>query len=105
MSRLDISHCDGMADVRRHIDDIDSRIVRLLAERSSYVAQAARIKQNASDVHDQPRIDFIIGRVKALAQEHGAPQAVVEAAYRALIDASIAFERREFSRLREGEQA
>jgi isochorismate pyruvate lyase len=100
-----VQHCETMADVRRHIDELDTRIVALLAERSGYVAQAARIKQDAAQVHDQARIDFIVGRVKDMAAGHGAPEAVMEATYRAMIDAFIAFERQEFARLREGAQA
>lgn len=96
-----VEHCRTMADVREHIDALDERIVALIVERSGYVAQAARIKQNATDVHDQARIDFIVDRVKAMAREQGAPGAVIEAAYRAMIDAFIEFERGEFKRLRQ----
>ena len=96
-----VHHCNTMADVRRHIDALDLRIVALMAERSGYVAQAARIKQDASQVHDQARIDFIVERVRAMAKEQGAPEAVIEAAYRAMIDAFIEFERSEFKRLRQ----
>ena len=96
-----VEHCNTLADVRRHIDALDERIVALMAERSGYVAQAARIKQEAIDVHDQARIDFIVDRVQAMAKEQGAPEAVIEAAYRAMIDASIEFERGEFKRLRQ----
>ena len=95
-----VERCHTMADVREHIDALDVRIVALIAERSGYVAQAARIKQNANQVHDQARIDFIVERVTAMAAEQGAPQGVIEAAYRAMIDASIEFERVEFKRLR-----
>jgi isochorismate pyruvate lyase len=62
-----VDPCRTMADVRHHIDALDERIVALMAERSGYVAQAARIKQSADEVHDQARIDFIVGRVKAMA--------------------------------------
>ena len=96
-----IEHCQAMADVRRNIDALDQRIVALMAERSGYMTQAARIKQDPNQVHDQARIDFIVERVKAMACEQGAPEAVIEAAYRAMIDASIAFEHLEFKRLRQ----
>ena len=105
MNKPKVQHCESMADVRRHIDELDTRIVALLAERSGYVAQAARIKQDAAHVYDQGRIDFIVDRVKAMAAKQGAPEAVMEATYRAMIDAFIAFERQEFARLREGAQA
>jgi isochorismate pyruvate lyase len=97
-----VQHCDTMADVRRHIDALDDCIVALLAERSGYVAQAARIKQRADQVYDQARIDFIIERVRAQARAAGAPEAVMEATYRAMIGAFIEFERGEFTRLKEG---
>ena len=96
-----VAHCHTMADVRRHIDALDERIVALMAERSGYMTQAARIKQDEAQVHDQARIDFIVGRVTAMAAAQGAPEAVIEAAYRAMIDASIEFERGEFQRLRQ----
>ena len=96
-----VQHCTTMEDVRRHIDALDERIVALMAERSGYMTQAARIKQNADQVHDQARIDFIVERVTAMAQAQGAPEAVIEAAYRAMIDASIEFEHGEFKRLRQ----
>jgi isochorismate pyruvate lyase len=101
MSTVVVKHCQTMAEVRQHIDALDERIVALLAERSGYVAQAARIKQNASQIFDGPRIEFIIERVRAQARAAGAPEAVMEATYRAMIAAFIDFERVEFNRLRE----
>lgn len=101
MSTVKAAHCDTMDDVRRHIDALDERIVPLIAERSAYVAQAARIKQSADRVYDQARIDFIIKRVRAQARAAGTPEAIVEAAYRAMIAASIDFEHGEFARLRQ----
>lgn len=101
LTRATIEHCSSMADVRRNIDALDDRIVPLIAERSAYVAQAARIKQNAGQIVDNARIEFIIERVRAQAGKAGAPEAIVEAAYRAMIAASIDFERSEFTRLRQ----
>ncbi len=98
-------HCETMAEVRSHIDALDERITALLVERTHYMSQAARIKQDAHMVHDQARIEFIVARVRQMTTELGGQPEVVEAAYRALIDASIAFEHREFARLREGAAA
>ena len=98
-------HCETMADVRRHIDALDERITALLVERTHYMSQAARIKQDAAQVHDQARIEFIAERVRRMAAELGGQPDVLEAAYRALMDASIAFEHREFARLRGGAAA
>jgi isochorismate pyruvate lyase len=95
-----IKYCDSMADVRRHIDALDDRIVALLAERGGYVAQAARIKQRADQILDTARIEFIIDRVRTQARDAGASEAVMEATYRAMIDAFIEFEHGEFKRLK-----
>ena len=96
-----VRHCETMADVRREIDALDDAIVALIAERSAYVAQAARIKQDAGQIVDEERIEFIVARVRARAERLGAPPDVLEAAYRAMIGASIEFERTEFARLRQ----
>lgn len=97
---IPVDHCETMDDVRRHIDALDDRIVALIAERSGYVAQAARIKQSADQVYDGPRIEYIVDRVRAHARTLGAPDSVLEATYRAMIDAFIAYEGGEFARLR-----
>jgi isochorismate pyruvate lyase len=103
--QIQAQHCETMSEVRGHIDALDARIVSLLVERTGYMSQAARIKGDANKVHDQARIDFIVARVRQMAQERGGQPDVLEAAYRALIDASIAYEHQEFSRLRKGEFA
>jgi isochorismate pyruvate lyase len=98
-------YCETMTEVRSHIDALDERITALLVERTGYMTQAARIKQDVTKVHDQARIECIAARVRGMAQEWGGEPDVVEAAYRALMDASIAFEHREFARLRGGAAA
>jgi isochorismate pyruvate lyase len=103
--QIQAQHCETMTEVRSHIDALDARIVSLLVERTGYMSQAARIKGDANKVHDQARIDFIVARVRQMALERGGQPDVLEAAYRALIDASIAYEHQEFSRLRKGEFA
>jgi isochorismate pyruvate lyase len=100
MTHINVEHCETMADVRRNIDALDDRIVALIAERSGYVAQAARIKQDAAHIFDHTRIEFIVERVRAQARAAGAPEDVLEATYRAMIAAFIEFERGEFKRLR-----
>ncbi len=90
-------HCDTMVDVRTHIDALDEQIVALLAERSGYVRQAARIKNDASQIVDQPRIDAIVSRMGERMAGHGGPPAVAEATWRAMIAAFIEFEHVEFA--------
>jgi isochorismate pyruvate lyase len=97
-----VAHCTTMGEVRQHIDALDDKIVALLSERGGYVAQAARIKLRADQIVDLDRIERIVLRVRQMSLEQGAPEAVAEATYRAMIDAFIAFERGEFERLKAG---
>lgn len=99
VSPATVEHCTSMAEVRSHIDGLDTRIVALLAERTSYVAQAGRIKHNENQIVDVARIEFIVQRVREMAGQCGGSPGVTEATYRALIGASIEFERGEFARL------
>ncbi len=94
-------HCSTMPEVRAQIDALDDVLVPLLVQRISYMSQAARIKQDASHVRDEARIQAIVDRVRQQAQEEGGEPAVVEAIYRGMMEACIAFEHREFARLRE----
>jgi isochorismate pyruvate lyase len=100
-----VQHCTTMGEVRSHIDALDAQIVTLLAERSGYVAQAARIKPSADLIFDHDRIEFIVARVREMALQQGAPEAVAEATYRAMITAFITYEHGEFARLKTGSAA
>jgi isochorismate pyruvate lyase len=97
-----VAQCTTMTEVREHIDALDEKIIALLSERGGYVAQAARIKLRPDQIVDRDRIERIVLRVRQMSREQGAPEAVAEATYRAMIDAFIAFERGEFERLKAG---
>jgi isochorismate pyruvate lyase len=71
------------------------------------MTQAARIKQDAQ-VRDEERIEAIVDRVRSRAAVEGGQPDVLEAIYRSMMEAYIAFEHREFARLRapsEGSQS
>ena len=93
-------HCTTMEDVRRHIDALDDVLVPLLVTSGGYMTQAARIKNDANQVRDDERIEAIVARVRARAAQEGGQPDVIEAIYRSMMEAYIAFEHREFARLR-----
>ena len=95
---LSIRRCDTLTDVRREIDRLDQKIVRLLAERAGYVGEAARVKEKASQIVDRSRIEEVVGRAGQRAEALGADGETIARIYRAMIDAFIAFERRAFSK-------
>jgi len=95
-----VQDCTTMEDVRRAIDALDDVLVPLLVTRVGYMTQAARIKQSDAQVRDEDRIEAIVQRVRAATQAEGGPTEVLEAIYRSMMEACIAYEHREFARLR-----
>jgi isochorismate pyruvate lyase len=84
---MDIQPCESLDEVRAQIDRLDRAIVELLAERGQYVRQAARFKKTSADVHAPQRVEQVMARVRALADEFGGDADVVERVYRAMIAA------------------
>lgn len=103
MQNMDPIACSTMAQVRQCIDDLDMQIVTLFAQRSSYMTQAARIKEHPHQVRDNARVQYIVERVGKAMQAQGFPPQIAQETYQALIEQSIAFEEQEFIRLRQGE--
>ncbi|WP_019699783.1 chorismate mutase [Paracidovorax oryzae] len=91
--------CSSMAEVRERIDALDDILVPLLVERGGYMTQAARNKREASQVRDEGRIEFIVRRVRERALAEGGEPDVIEAIYRGMMEAYIAYEHREFDRM------
>jgi isochorismate pyruvate lyase len=87
-----------MGEVRIEIDALDREIVALLADRLHYIDEAARLKQRRDQVRDEARIADVLMKVQAEASRLGADPKVIAAAYRALVEASIAHEFEVFDR-------
>ncbi len=100
-----VQHCASMTEVRACIDALDDILVPLLVQRVGYMTQAARIKQDVNHVRDESRIQTIVDRVRAHAVAEGGEPAVIEAIYRDMMEVCIAYEHREFARLRTGVSA
>ena len=95
-----VPHCTSMTEVRAGVNALDDVLVPLLVQRSGYMTQAARIKHSAVQVRDEARIEAIVARVRDRTLAEGGGAAVLEAIYRSMMEACIAFEHSEFSRLR-----
>lgn len=93
--------CHSLDQVRQNIDRLDRQMVQLLAQRSGFVAQAARFKKTASEVPAPARVAQVLDKVRGLAQEFGAPPEVAAATWQAMITAFIAMEHAVHSQLSE----
>lgn len=91
--------CKDLAEVRENIDRLDRQLVPLLAERATYVEQAARFKATKAAVVDTPRIEQIVLKVRHLAIEEGMDPDLVEHIYRSMIDAFIIHEAKVYTKL------
>lgn len=81
--------CTSLDQIRSHIDQIDSQLVALIAQRGAYVQQAATFKRNLQEVAAPQRVEQVIAKVKQLALKHQADPQVIEATWRAMIGAFI----------------
>ena len=100
-----VQPCTTMTEVRRCVDALDDVLVPLLVQRTAYMTQAARIKQDKNQVRDEARIQTIVDRVRQHAVAQGGEPAVIEAIYRGMMEIFIAYEHHEFARLRAGATA
>ncbi len=90
--------CRTLGEVRTNIDRIDDEILRLMAERSRYVAQAGRFKTSAATVRDDARIRQILTRIREKAAKQGLNPDVAEATFRAMVEGFTAQEARQKGR-------
>lgn len=88
--------CNSLEEVRANIDRIDDEIIKLIAERGVYVVQASSFKKNEEGVRDTGRVEKVIVKVRAKAQEYGANPDMVEALYREMISRFVNMEMSEF---------
>lgn len=87
-----LEECDSLEQVRDHIDRLDNQIVPLLLERNHYVMQAAKLKGDVNAARVPARIEEVVQKVRAVADERGSNPDIVEAIYRAMIEINIQVE-------------
>jgi isochorismate pyruvate lyase len=84
-----------LAEIRTAIDGVDKEIVALIARRQELVRLAGAQKADEAAVRAPDRVEAVIENVRELGNQAGADADVVEAAYRAMIDAFIEMEMRQ----------
>ena len=89
--------CESIDEVRGNIDRIDEGIVKLVAERSNFVKQAANFKKDSEAVKAPRRVEAVIEKVRKLAVENNVSPDIVEVIYRKMITSFINFELEEYN--------
>ncbi len=93
--------CQTMAEVRVGVDALDRELIKVITRRQAYMAAAARIKTDRDTVHDSVRIEEVISKVKAAALDAGLSIDIAEPVWRELIARSIAYEFKQWDKIRE----
>lgn len=88
--------CSSLEEVRANIDRIDDSIIRLIAERTDYVKQAALFKKSEDGVRAADRVEAVIKKVREKALEYGASPDIAETVYRSMISGFINMELKEY---------
>ena len=89
-----------MTQVRVGVDDVDRRIVALIARRFGYMDAAARIKPDRNAVRDEWRKADVKAKVDAAAAQAGLDRSLLSRLYEDLIETSITHELEVFDRTR-----
>ncbi|QKP77433.1 chorismate mutase [Methyloligella sp. GL2] len=84
--------CANMDEVRQEIDRIDKTLVDLISERFAYVDRAWQLKASPADAMVPWRVQQVIDKVKARAEEKDLPPELVEALWRQMIGWFIQYE-------------
>ncbi len=109
MSHKTIRHraakCNSMEEVRAGIDAIDVALVDLLAERAAFVDRAWRLKQRGGgQALVQWRVDEVLAKVQAQAEEKGLPPELAEALWRQMMEWFIHYESKKLENHRKGRE-
>ena len=84
---MSVVPCDSLSEIRLRIDELDERIVHLLAQRSRYVEQAAAFKKSRSDVRAPARASAVIDHAASVAVREGVDPRPIERIYQEIVAA------------------
>ncbi len=92
MAPIKPEDCKNMDEVRAEIDRLDTALVALIGERFGYVDRAWQLKDNPEEATVPWRIQQVIDRVRAKAEDEGVPPDLCEALWRQMIGWFIQYE-------------
>ena len=92
MAPIKPQDCENMDQIRVEIDRLDTALVVLLSERHAYVQETVRLKTNPAEATVPWRIEQVIERVRAKADNEDVPADLCEALWREMIAFNIRYE-------------
>lgn len=79
----------SLDEIRQNIDRIDCQLVRLIAERSTFVTKASVFKKTTIEAADTARVEAVINKVRAFAEEYDMDKNIIEKIYRTMISSFV----------------
>jgi len=86
----------NLNEVRKSIDNLDTRLVKLIAEREFYAKQAVKFKTNKKQIIDRKRINIVLKRINSLSKKYKVNSLTVERIWKLMIKDFIILENRLF---------
>jgi isochorismate pyruvate lyase len=91
-----------MDEIRVEIDRIDEALVELVAERFTYVDRAWQLKNSPDEAVVPWRIQQVVDKVRAQAEEKGLPPELAESLWRQMIGWFIQYEEEQLEEAKDG---
>ena len=88
----------NLKEVRKNIDIVDTRLVKLIAEREFYAKEAVKFKTDKSEIIDRKRINIVLNRVKKLSKKYKVNSPIVAKIWELMIQNFIILERKLFKK-------
>tara|TARA_Y100000590_G_scaffold244078_1_gene274333 strand:+ start:2016 stop:2309 length:294 start_codon:yes stop_codon:yes gene_type:complete len=90
----------NLDEVRKSIDNVDARLVKLIGEREFYVKEALKFKINKKQIIDKKRINIVLKRIKKLSKKNNVNSLIVERLWKLMIKNFIILENKLFKKPR-----
>ena len=87
-----------LSEVRKSIDSVDTRLVKLIAEREFYVKEALKFKISRKQIIDKKRINIVLRRIKSLSKKYKVDRLIVEKIWKLMIKNFIILENKLFKK-------
>ena len=88
----------NLKEVRKNIDNVDTRLVKLIAEREFYAKEAVKFKTDRSQIIDRKRINTVLSRVKKISKQYKVSSLTVEKIWKLMIQNFIILENKLFKK-------
>ena len=98
---IEAKDCHSMDEIRAEIDRLDKEIVLLIAERFAFVDRAWQLKDTPEDATVPWRIQDVIDKVRAHAEDNNLEPRLVEALWRQMIGWFIQYEQEKLTEKKE----